>query len=100
VPLVPGLREAFALTAEATVLLSPDTSLPHAASALGVPSVVLMRAENAVYAPYRARGHVLVRDTLAALAPSDVADAVTRFLAPAARGAAPAVQSAQPGSTA
>ena len=99
-PAVPGLREAFALVGAATVLLSPDTSLPHAAAALGVPSVVLMRAENAAYTPYRARGHVLVRDTLDALAPSDVAEAVARLLGSSARDAAAPVRDAQPRTTA
>jgi ADP-heptose:LPS heptosyltransferase len=92
----PALREAFALTARATALLSPDTSLPHAAAALGVPSVVLMRSVNTAYAPYRAPGVVLIRDALSDLPPADVADAVAGVLGRAASGAAASADGAHP----
>jgi ADP-heptose:LPS heptosyltransferase len=37
----PGLRDAFALVATADCVLTPDTSISHAASAFRVPAVVL-----------------------------------------------------------
>lgn len=40
----PGMRDAFALVATADFLLSPDTSISHAASAFRVPSVVMLVA--------------------------------------------------------
>lgn len=36
------IRDAFALVAAADFLLSPDTSISHAASAFGIPSVVML----------------------------------------------------------
>jgi ADP-heptose:LPS heptosyltransferase len=40
--MVPPLRVAFGVVATATLLLTPDTSLGHAAAALGTPVVVLL----------------------------------------------------------
>jgi len=38
----PTLREAFGLISEADLVVTPDTGLSHAASALGIPAVVLI----------------------------------------------------------
>lgn len=40
--MVPPLRVAFATVAKASLLLTPDTSLGHAAAALGTPVVVML----------------------------------------------------------
>ncbi|MBC7789443.1 MAG: glycosyltransferase family 9 protein [Anaerolineae bacterium] len=56
---VPGLREAFALVATADVLLTPETSLGHAAAALGTPVVVLLPAGHEMLVPYQATGRNL-----------------------------------------
>lgn len=42
IAMVPPLRVAFATVAKATLLLTPDTSLGHAAAALGTPVVVML----------------------------------------------------------
>lgn len=42
IAMVPPLRVAFATVAKANVLLTPDTSMGHAAAALGTPVVVLL----------------------------------------------------------
>lgn len=42
IAMVPPLRVAFATVAQATVLLTPDTSMGHAAAALGTPVVVML----------------------------------------------------------
>ena len=42
IAMVPPLRVAFATVAKASLLLTPDTSLGHAAAALGTPVVVML----------------------------------------------------------
>jgi heptosyltransferase II len=42
IAMVPPLRIAFATVAKASLLLTPDTSLGHAAAALGTPAVVML----------------------------------------------------------
>ena len=42
IAMVPPLRIAFAAVAKASLLLTPDTSLGHAAAALGTPAVVML----------------------------------------------------------
>ena len=42
IAMVPPLRVAFATVAKASVLLTPDTSMGHAAAALGTPVVVML----------------------------------------------------------
>ena len=42
IAMVPPLRVAFAAIAKASVLLTPDTSMGHAAAALGTPVVVML----------------------------------------------------------
>ncbi len=56
---VPELREAFALVGTADVLFTPETSLGHAAAALGTPVVVLLPAGHEMLVPYHATGRNL-----------------------------------------
>ena len=42
IAMVPPLRVAFATVAKASLLLTPDTSMGHAAAALGTPVVVML----------------------------------------------------------
>jgi len=57
--LVPELREAFALIDTTDVLFTPETSLGHAAAALGTAVVVLLPAGHEMLVPYQARGRNL-----------------------------------------
>jgi ADP-heptose:LPS heptosyltransferase len=87
----PGLREAFALVAHADCLLTPNTSIAHAASAFQRPTVVLQPAMYESYVPYRTPGAVVTADhaTVAGIGPERVLSAVREVLelyAPAVRG--------------
>jgi ADP-heptose:LPS heptosyltransferase len=77
-----GVRDAFALVATSSLVLTPDTSIGHATSAYTKPAVVMfVRGASARWAPYRTPGRVIewheptlerlpvgpVRDALAAL---------------------------------
>ena len=55
-----SLREAFALLAGAGLVLTPDTSVAHAASGFGVPSVVLTPHGNLRFAPWRSLSRLVV----------------------------------------
>jgi ADP-heptose:LPS heptosyltransferase len=59
---VSPVREAFALVAKADALITPDTSLAHAAAAAGTPVAVLFRGDWLVNAPYGARLVPVVSD--------------------------------------
>ena len=50
------VRDAMALVATADLVFTPDTSISHAASALGTPAVVMLPRHIAAFAPYRAAG--------------------------------------------
>jgi heptosyltransferase-2 len=80
----PGLREAFALTAAADLVITPDTSISHAASAFAIPTVVLVRrGDEWLFAPYRTPGRTVAsteRD-LGALDADAVSRAVDNLLA-------------------
>ncbi|HJR62112.1 MAG TPA: glycosyltransferase family 9 protein [Gemmatimonadaceae bacterium] len=80
----PGLREAFALTAAADLVITPDTSISHAASAFAIPTVVLVRrGDEWLFAPYRTPGRTVAsteRD-LGALSADAVSRAVDSLLA-------------------
>ena len=51
IPMVPPLRLAFAAIASATVVLTTDTSVSHAAAALGTPVVVMLPAGHEPLVP-------------------------------------------------
>jgi len=78
-----ALRAAFALVASSDVVLTPDTSVAHAAAGFQVPSVVLTLPGNLRFAPWRAPGVVLVSsgDTLVGIAADTVLSAVRAQLA-------------------
>jgi ADP-heptose:LPS heptosyltransferase len=79
---VSPIRNAFALVAAADMLITPDTSLAHAAAAEGIPSVILCRAGLLIFAPpgdnYE---RVVSPGTLEELPAGDVNAAVDRMLA-------------------
>ena len=58
-----ALRAAFALVAASDVVLTPDTSVAHAAAGFQVPGVVLTLPGNLRFTPWRAPGVVLVSDS-------------------------------------
>ena len=55
-----SLRDAFSLLAASDAVLTPDTSVAHAAAGFGVPSVVLTPAGNLRFAPWRAPARLVV----------------------------------------
>ena len=55
-----GVRDAFALVATSSLVLTPDTSIGHATSAYEKPAVVMfVRGASARWAPYRTRSRVI-----------------------------------------
>lgn len=58
----PGVRAALALVGTADAVVTPDTSLSHAAAAFDVPAAVLISAERTYHAPYYGRGHLALYD--------------------------------------
>ena len=56
----PRLRDAFALVGTAEMVFTPDTSISHAASAFGKPSLVLLKREHHPYAPYNTPGEIVL----------------------------------------
>ncbi len=80
------LREGFAMVATAEFVLTPDTSIVHAASAFRVPTVSLFTADMAIrWHLYRNPGEDVVTNgwTLADLPTATVVAAVDRVLATA-----------------
>jgi ADP-heptose:LPS heptosyltransferase len=59
IAMVPPLRVAFAAVAKASLLLTPDTSLGHAAAALGTPVVVMLPTGHEPLVPAGVDGHHL-----------------------------------------
>ncbi|MGI9078785.1 MAG: glycosyltransferase family 9 protein [Gemmatimonadaceae bacterium] len=57
--LITGLRGALAVVATADLVLTPDTSIAHAASAFRRPAVVMLRRRMAMFAPYRLPGRLV-----------------------------------------
>jgi len=55
----PLLRDAFALVGTADLVLTPDTSISHAASAFRKPSLVLLKREHKPYAPWNTPGEII-----------------------------------------
>lgn len=76
---VPGLRDAIALVATADVVLTPDTSIAHAASAFSKPSVVMMIGGSGIFEPYETPGRFVYSPgpTLDSLDAQPVIDALT-----------------------
>jgi ADP-heptose:LPS heptosyltransferase len=56
------IRQAFALIATADLVLTPDTSISHAAGALRTPAVVMIPRHIADFAPYQAAGRNVFSD--------------------------------------
>jgi ADP-heptose:LPS heptosyltransferase len=56
----PTLRGSFALVQQADVVLTPDTSIAHAASAFVTPTVTMMLAGMEMFIPYRTPGRHVV----------------------------------------
>lgn len=84
VPAVASFHAFAAIIAQASFLVTPDTSTVHLAAAFGVPSVVLYKQHDpglCVWTPY-ATPHVAVVDyvALSAIEPQRVADAVHTLL--------------------
>ncbi len=80
----PELRDALALVAASDRILTPDTSISHAASAFGKAVVVLLRRDCDPYAPWDVPGELVFWDgeTVHALQPEVVLSAVSRLLSP------------------
>jgi ADP-heptose:LPS heptosyltransferase len=56
----PRVRDALALVAASDVVLTPDTSITHAASALNKPAVVMLpRGRDRHWGPYRTTGRAI-----------------------------------------
>ena len=55
----PRLRDAFALVGTSDMVLTPDTSISHAASAFRKPSLVLLKREHKPYAPWNTPGEII-----------------------------------------
>ncbi len=80
----PDVRHVFALVAASDVVLTPDTSITHAASAFSVPAVAMFpRGRGALYGPYRTGGCAVSTPapTIRALAVEPVLDALTNVIA-------------------
>jgi heptosyltransferase-3 len=61
--ITPGLRDAMAVAATAQVILTPDTSISHVASAFQVPLIVMRQRDFEKYAPYRTPGRIITSET-------------------------------------
>ena len=57
-----SLMDVLAVVATADLLISPDTSLTHAASAFGTPTVTLQRQGTEKWAPYQTPGRTVFSD--------------------------------------
>ncbi|MDB4899712.1 MAG: hypothetical protein JWN53_1520 [Gemmatimonadetes bacterium] len=77
-----SLREAFAVLAASDVVLTPDTSVAHAAAGFQRPSVVMISERQLQFAPWRAPGRLVVTPNtrLDAIHEDEVLDAVRRLL--------------------
>jgi len=58
----PRLRDALALVGTSDMVLTPDTSISHAASAFRKPAVVLLKRDHHPYAPYDIPGEIVYWD--------------------------------------
>jgi ADP-heptose:LPS heptosyltransferase len=94
IAMVPPLRVAFAAVAAASVLLTPDTSLGHAAAAVGTPVVVMLPTGHEPLVPAGVEGIHLFGEggQIRSISPDRVEHAVLEMLArvtPLAPAAAP-----------
>jgi heptosyltransferase I len=82
-PTKPGLRDSFAVVADADLLLTPDTSIAHVGSAFQIPSVVLILEGMSQFVPYRTAGRCVYAKgkTLEALPVTPVLSALDLVLA-------------------
>lgn len=79
----PSIRDAFAVVATADFLLSPDTSIGHAASAFRTPAVLMfLRGKSTLWGLYDTPGTSIEHDqeTLEALSLSRVLPAIDELL--------------------
>ena len=79
----PGVREALAMVATAHFVFTPDTSIVHAASAFGIPTVAMITDDHAIrWGLYRTVGEVVVcpGETLAAVPLEKAIDAINNVL--------------------
>jgi ADP-heptose:LPS heptosyltransferase len=78
-----GVRDAFALVATSTLVLTPDTSIGHATSAYTKPVVVMfVRGAAARWAPFQTPSRVIewIEPTLERLPAEPVSDALESLL--------------------
>ena len=63
-PVIPGVRELFALIGSADLVVTPDTAVAHVASAFARPTLTLLRrrAEYHIWVPYRTQGRNVFGD--------------------------------------
>ncbi|MBA3558176.1 MAG: glycosyltransferase family 9 protein [Gemmatimonadaceae bacterium] len=80
--LVTGLRGALAMVATADLILTPDTSIAHAASAFRRPAVVMLRRRMAMFVPYKLAGRLVWAEgaTLLEIQAGDVFEALAACL--------------------
>jgi ADP-heptose:LPS heptosyltransferase len=76
------LRDAFAVLGASHLVLSPDTSVAHAAAGFQLPSVVLISERQLQFAPWRAPGRLVVTPSvrLGAIAAEEVSAALLELL--------------------
>jgi len=84
-PVVPSVRELFALVASADLVVTPDTAVAHVASAFVRPTLTLLRrrAEYHIWVPYRTPGRNVFGDeelTLEGLPADRVIAALDSFI--------------------
>ena len=76
------VRAAFALVAAADAFVTPDTSLAHAAAALGTPVAILIAGNLTIFAPRGDRiVHIIAPAALATLEVRDVLPGLEQLLA-------------------
>lgn len=78
----PDLRDALALVGTSDRVLTPDTSISHAAAAFARREVVLLRRQHHPYAPWNDMARIVFwdGDTIVGLAPGTVTEAVVELL--------------------
>ena len=79
----PRLRDAFALVGTSDMVLTPDTSISHAASAFRKPSLVLLKREHKPYAPWNTPGEIIAwnENQIHQMPHERVRDALLRLIA-------------------
>ena len=64
-----SLHEVIAAVATADLLISPDTSVTHAASAFETTTLCLQRKDTGQWSPYKTQGRVVFSDDPKRVAP-------------------------------